>query len=246
MQETAEITIDNHNKEALIFTDAQLTRMLHLHSADTTLLVPGLRYWVMEENRKMSIHDNICGHQQRAWEYYWAFVLGHQECNIVLGIGTGGVGAPSELTTDKYCGESPDTRRYPEPNGYPNMKLDPDVGDWPFYDNQLGGVIWNHSFEHMEDQEHCLQEAYRVTKEGGCICILQPDIAFNKRGALDPTHTREWAADEFLHWLRTMKGDPEQRRGRIAPEFDADRDIVAHNTLHNDFSFDTVIRVHHG
>lgn len=235
--DTADIRIDNFNKEPLIFSNDQLVRMLHLHSPDSPLIVPGCRYWLMGEERKMSLPDNQCGHQQRAWEYYWAFRLGHQECYVVLGIGTGSVGAPSELTTDKYNGVSPDTRRYPQPNEPSAMELDPDVGPWPFFDGKLGGVIFNHSFEHLTDQEHCLQEAYRVTRTGGAICILQPDMAFNARNTLDPTHTREWGADEFYEFLKRCEGTD-----RIHPKFEMSH-IIEFNTLDNDFSFNVEIKV---
>lgn len=217
------------DKQPLIFSDAQLHMMLERHELGALSTVPGLQYWCVGENRKMSLSENITGYVQRAWEYYWSIRLGVQTGNVCLGIGTGSVGAPGLLPTDKFNGTSPDPTRYPAPNENSHMQLDADELPWQFFSNKFGGVIFNHSFEHLLYQDKVLKEALRITIVGGCVCILQPDMSKNARGSIDPTHTHEWSGDEFYAWLHDVSKFP-------------NIEIVAHNTLDNDFSFDTVIK----
>jgi len=192
--------------------------------------VPGFQYWALGEERKMSSGDtNQCGRQQRAWDFYWAIRQGTQHGGICLGIGSGSIRAPSTLMTDKFNGTSPNSERYPSPNGNSTMHLDVDKIPWPFFDKQFCAVISNHSFEHFNRQPEVLREAFRVLRPGGCVCLLQPDMTFCGKGNVDPTHTREHYGDGFLSWI-TEELD--------LPEFE----IVCHNTLDNSFSFDTVLR----
>ena len=86
----------------------------------------------------------------------------------------------------------------------------------------------------MAKQQDVLLEAFRVLLPDGYICIIQPDMTFSRRGGIDPTHTTEWSADEFLLWLQ---GD-----FATACESKYGFEIYAHNTLGNSFSFDTVLR----
>ncbi len=149
---------------------------------------------------------------------------------LSLGVGSGAVGAPGELTTDKFNEkESPHPERYPGGNESSMLRLDADIIPWPFFDNQFGAVIMNHSFEHFNDQEAALNEALRVTHSPGYVCILMPDMTFHVRDKIDPTHTTEWAADTFLDWL-------EKKTWKHV------FDVVEHNTLDNSFSFNTTLR----
>jgi len=134
----------------------------------------------------MSRPENICGYVQRAWEFYHAIKYGVQVGGIVLGLGTGGVGAPSMLTTDKFCGESPHPIRYQNPNGNSHMRLDADTEPWPFFEEKFNAVLSNHFFEHASNQEAVLRESLRVVKHGGIVAILQPDMTFSQRGSIDP------------------------------------------------------------
>jgi len=191
--------------------------------------VPGLRYYDMPETRKMNRPDNICGHQQRAWEFYWAIRASFENCGKpLLGIGTGSIQAPFMLTTDKYCGESPDSSRYGI-NGYSAMRLDADNVPYSFYDGAFSAVIANHAFEHLKFQKEALFEWFRLTCSGGYICILMPDMNYMERGTIDPTHTREFDSDEFYKFAEVELALP--------PHV-----VVEHNTLDNAFSFNTVFR----
>lgn len=222
------IIMDDWAKEPLLFNDKALGIMTREISAHEIKIVPGFRYWQGGGSQKMSRSENQCGYYQRAWEFYWCIRLGLQTGNACVGIGTGAVNAPGQLTTDKFCGESPHLVRYPSPNAYSHMTLDADAIPWPFHSDKMGGVIFNHSFEHLDSQEVALREAYRITKPGGCVCILMPDVTYCGRGRVDPTHTDEWAADQFLEWVQSLHLPYAK--------------VVAHNTLQTDFSFDTVIR----
>ena len=213
----------------LQFSDYQLRLMTRPHCEHTAEVVPGLRYWAMDEHRKMSRPDNVCGNQQRAFEFYWclrALEMGRP----ALSVGAGAIGASNSLTTHKYCGRPPenDGGRYGAGYGFSCMEIDADEM-WPFHDKQFGAVFFNHSFEHLNEQGRALREALRVLVPGGYACVLQPDMTFMRRGDIDPTHTTEWAADAFWQYLREMR--------REAGGFD----VHAHNTLDNDFSFDTVL-----
>jgi SAM-dependent methyltransferase len=227
---TAHRRIDNFDHADLPYTEEQLRNMVRRIADNVMDHVPLLRWWAIDDRRKMNRPDNVCGYVQRAWDFYWSIRLGIHECNIVLGVGTGGIGAPCMLTTDKYCGTSPNLERYPNPNGYPHMFLDADAAQWPFYDSQFGGVLFNHSFEHLANQQTALEEALRITKPGGCVCILQPCMAFNARGTIDPTHTTEWSADAFIDWV--LGTESIEKRCTV----------VTHNLLDTAFSFETVLR----
>lgn len=229
MQRTAEIIHDAFDREPLAFTDAQLANLTKNISHQVIELIPGFHWWEVGAERKMNRPVNICGHVQRAWDFYWSIRLGIQTGNIVLGIGTGGVGAPGMFTTDKFCGESPHEIRYPSANAHSHATLDAD-GDWPYHDGKFGGVVFNHSFEHLHKQAWALREALRVTRSGGYVCILQPCMAFNEPGTIDPTHTKEWAADEFYDFLQTDNAGKDTF------------DIVTHNMIDTAFSFETVLR----
>ena len=226
--DSANIKVCDFDCADLEFTDAQLAALTRMHSHEVIERVPGFRWWSVDDSRKMSLPVNICGHVQRAWDFYCSIRFGIQMGNVGLGIGTGGIGAPGILTTDKYCGESPHPVRYPSANGYSHMTLDADSAQWPYHDNQFGCVIFDHSFEHLANQETAVREAYRIIKPQGAVCILQPCMAYNRRGTIDPTHTTEWAADQFLEWVTGLNLDNAK--------------ILTHNLIQTEFSFETVIQ----
>lgn len=231
MKDTANIRVSEHFDHApLIFDDVQLAAMTANISGEVIRYVPGFRWWECDERRRMNIPNNYCGHVQRAWNFYWSIRLGCQVGNVVLGIGCGGVGAPGELPTDKFCGVSPHLGRYSDTYAHSHMTMDADA-EWPFHDNKFGGVVFNHSFEHLANQDHALREALRVTRQGGAVCILQPCMAYNRRGTIDPTHTQEWGADAFLRHVVALCN---------AGTLGAVR-VITHNILDTAFSFETVL-----
>jgi len=220
------LVVDNADHAALRYDDLELLLLTKNCSAEVISSVPGFRYWELGEERKMSLSENITGYQQRAFDFYWSIRFGTQIGKIFLGVGTSTVIAPSTLGTDKYCGISPDTRRYPN-QGFPHMRVDADE-PLPFFDSMFAGVTANHVFEHLRNQESALREFMRVTMTGGYVCLVMPDATHNGRGLIDPTHTREFSSDEFYEWLGTIN----------LPKYE----VVEHNTFDNNFSFNTVLR----
>ena len=237
--DTSNEIIEPVPRYGLTFDDQELGQLVALYSDEAIKHVPGLRYWALGEDRQMNRSPNICGHQQRAWEFYWCLRVLQESKGISLGIGTGGIGAPGMITTDKFnAGETPHAVRYPHGNGNSHMRLDADEVPWSFFDNKFGAVIFNHSFEHLANQFVALSQALRVTKQGGYVCILQPDMTYSKRGSIDPTHTTEWCADLFVDWLRGIQAALKEGHDENTQGFT----ILEHNTLDNAFSFDTVLQ----
>jgi len=211
--------------------DEQELAVLGLRCAgDVITEVPGLRYWELDRSRCMDHPHNKCGHQQRAFDFYWSILCGAQRGRITLGIGTGSCISPAQFGIDKYCGHC-DNKELPEymrENGYPHMQWDAD-SPLPFFDGKFGGVISNHSIEHLHNQEQAIREWLRVTESGGYVCIITPDMTFNQRGKIDPTHVHEFSANEFWEWLHSISD---------LPAFE----VFAFNTLDNMFSFDVVLK----
>ena len=208
--------------QALSVPDDLLHRMCDSWSPDTLEKIPGLRYWdVQSEDRFYASPTNLVGHQQRAFDFYWSVKLGVERGGCCLGVGTAGVNGPATLGTDKYPGT--------DPCFMPHMLWCPDAEESPFLPASFEGLLLNHVFEHFEDQEQTLRGLMRLLRIEGCLCMILPDMAFLQRGETDPTHTREFAAQEFYDWL---EGD---RTGCVY-------DIIEFNTLDNHFSFNVVLR----
>ena len=210
----------------LPFSEEQLYAMTCESSAETIKEIPGFKYWACRGDQQMCLPVNCCGHQQRAWEYYWCIKEGLLHSRIILGIGTGGVSSPCEFGMDLYGGED-----HPVYGGdYLNSHMKRDGSDipYPFPDEVFGGVFLNHTFEHLKKQDACIREWWRLLLINGIIGIIQPDMSFCDRMTLDKSHTTEWCADEFKLFVE----------GLNLPGFE----WVCHNTLNNCFSFDSVFR----
>lgn len=215
--------------------DSLIQALCNKHCHDMISRVPSAAYWALAENRKMCYSDNICGYQQRAFDVYWCLRALFDHGAICLSVGAGAIGAPNCLTTDKFNGSPPPEKnnRYGAPGaeyGYSSLYLDADE-PWPFFDRQFGAVMMNHSFEHFNKQEYALREAIRVTKSGGYVCIIMPDMTFMARGSIDATHTTEWTADDFYYFLVDTV-----IKGNLCT-------LEEHNTFDNAFSFNTVLKV---
>lgn len=233
--DTSAVVVDHHDHRELRSPIALCAEFMHPISSQITEIVPGLRYWEMtQEQREYTNERNIVGYQQRAWDFYWCVREGMDRGQILLGIGTAGVQAPACFTTDKYAGVAvhPD---YGSPSGQPyapaHMVLNADVFPWPFMDGMFGGVISNHAFEHILNQEAALLEMFRVTKPGGVVAIVMPDMTYHPRGGTDKSHTHEFSADEFFEWFNL-----------VLEESPYKYDVIEHNTFANKFSFNTVFR----
>lgn len=227
--DTSYIRVYNRNGlTPLWFSEEQLTIMAAPWSSSVIGAVPGFRYWDIPDGRqRMSQSENCCGDQQRAFDFYWAIRCGVQQGGILLGVGSTTIAGPATFGTDKNCGVSPHAR-YGSEYGYPHMYMDADV-PFPFYDKQFFGCACNHAIEHMRNPAFTVAEMLRVTRPGGMVCIITPDMAYSARGNIDPTHTVEFAADEFWDMLHS---------DYPFPEFD----VFEFNTLANDFSFNVVLQ----
>jgi len=210
--------------EPLPLSDDVLRNMVANICANSQIYVPGFRYWEMDDMRRMSQPDNLCGYQQRAWDFYWSIHTCVLQGRLALGIGTSNCASPGCLATDKYYGTHPTYGSYL----YPHMALDADSIPYPFFDAKFGAVIANHSIEHLGDPAACLREWWRLLMPDGYICIITPDMAYNLRGKIDSTHICEFSSHEFFRMVESLELPNAQ--------------WVAFNTLNNDFSFDAVLR----
>lgn len=226
--ESCAIRVDPQSRPPVIFTDDQIRTMTESWSSPVIGVVPGLRYWELGENRKMCYSENITGHQQRAFDWYWTLALASIG-QVVLGIGTSTAVGPNAIGTDYYCG----TDAFGKEIGYPHIKVDAEA-ELPFFTKTFGGVMANHVIEHLHNQELAVAEWLRVTRKGGYVMIITPDMTFSARGCVDKTHVREWGCDAFFHWL-TGSGGP--RSVSTCPDFD----VIEYNTLDNRFSFNAVL-----
>ena len=71
-------------------------------------------------------------------------------------------------------------------------------GELEYLDGSFDLVIASHVLEHVEDDQHMLQEIFRVLKLGGAAVFLVP---INERYH-DPKHVRQYTPSGFLHLLR--------------------------------------------
>jgi SAM-dependent methyltransferase len=174
----------------------------------------------------MSLKDNKCGFQQRAFDFYWSIREGFLRGRCCLAIGSTNCASPGTLGTDKYADGT-----HPEYGGDyapPAFRLDADERPYPFYDERFGVVMMNHVIEHLQDPMAAVRESYRLLKQNGVLCIITPDMAFNDRGVIDKTHTEEFAADDFYEQVNNL--NLHQMKWE------------SFNTLDNHFSFEAVIR----
>ena len=75
-----------------------------------------------------------------------------------------------------------------------------DAHDLPFEDNTFDWVLSSHTIEHLTDQETAIGEMVRVTRVGGLIGAILPDVRWT--GGRDPDHKREWSLDAFADQFR--------------------------------------------
>lgn len=213
----------------LRYSDEELRAMTRHWSAETVDIIPGFRYWETGVVRRMDQAYNQCGHHQRAFDFYWSIRAGVQEGGVCLGVGTTSVAGPAVLGTDKYYGKAtPDQDRYGSDYGYPYFSMDANQ-EFPFFPLQFFGAAANHVLEHVQDIFFTLGEMLRVVRKGAPVWFIMPDMTYSARGAVDPTHTREWSADEFFYAL-------DEKLDQLPPF-----DVLSWNTLDNAFSFDGVL-----
>lgn len=230
MMDTNTVVIDNTDKAPLGCPEWLLIRLGAKWSHEVIQYVPGFEYWRMHPQvRDYRNPQNRVGHQQRAFDFYWATRLCALNGRIGLGIGTTECIGICTFGTDKFCGVSPDPTRYGDSYGYPHMQVDAN-NPLPFYDGKFASVFCNHVIEHLDNPWFSIGEMLRVTDSGGVVCIVTPDMTHNRRGTIDPTHTYEFSADQFYaEWQREKSSLPAH-------------ELIEHNTFDNNFSFNVVLR----
>jgi len=229
MIDTSAVRIDNADKQPLYVPESLLVRVSARWSHEVINFIPGFEYWKLDARRDYRRPDNVTGHQQRAFDHYWACRMCLLNGKVGLGIGTTECMGICTFGTDKFCGTPPDPTRYGSSYGYPHMKADADL-TLPFYDNKFPAVFANHVIEHLSHPWFSINEMLRVCEPGGVVCLVTPDMTFNRRGTIDPTHVYEMSADQFyFEW--------EKERANMPPH-----EIIEFNTFDNNFSFNVVMR----
>lgn len=169
--------------------------------------------------------DNITGHQQRAFNVWWAIEQCGKTGGIGLELGSGGVHTPWCLSTDAYA-----TDQHPVYGGgcHPHMVIRGDAS-LPFERDSFSLVLANHVVEHLagDVREH-LRDWLRVLKPGGVIAIVLPDQAFVDVLAIDKDHKHAWTAGQFLDQVLEALYET-----AALEEFD---------TFKNNFSYNAVLR----
>jgi len=168
--------------------------------------------------------DNITGHQQRAFNIWWAIERCGKNGGIGLELGSGGVHTPWCLSTDAYA-----TDNHPVYGGAckPHMALSAHQR-LPFEDNSFDLALANHVVEHLPgDVVSILRDWLRVLKQGGVLGVILPDQAFLDVLAIDKDHKHAWTAAQFAEQVLVPLNDV-----AALSEFD---------TLKNNFSYDAVL-----
>lgn len=79
-------------------------------------------------------------------------------------------------------------------------------GGVPFPDDYFDVVFSKSVIEHIENQEHYMQEMKRVLKPGGLLILMAPDWKTQRHiFYLDPTHIHPYT-QESIDWLLRMMG----------------------------------------
>lgn len=167
--------------------------------------------------------DNITGHQQRAFNVWWAVERCGKTGGIGLELGSGGVHTPWCLSTDAYA-----TDDHPVYGGSckPHMAVSAH-SRLPFEDNSFSLVLANHVVEHLPgDVPAILRDWVRVLKPGGVMGMILPDQAHGDVLAMDRDHKHAWTANQFL--------------GLVGHVHDV-ATVHEHDSLANNFSFNTVL-----
>lgn len=178
--------------------------------------VPGFDYHRVRTSFHSSV--NIVGHQQRSFIVHWCIKEHDRTKGIGLDIGCGQQISPYCIGTDFYAGHN-----HPQYGGayWPHIRC---IGETlPFRDNTFDFIVSTHSLEHMRHTVSTLKEWLRILKHGCKIIIVMPDPKYGKSG--DKGHVHEYTAEQFIVLLNSIPGIK----------------VLEHDTLHNDFSCNTLI-----
>lgn len=80
-----------------------------------------------------------------------------------------------------------------------DIQMDIEQDDLPFANHSVDEYYTNHTFEHIHNIIHVMNEVFRTLKEGGTIEIRVPHIC-SKIAWADPTHCRYWLEDSFKYF----------------------------------------------
>ena len=200
-------------------------------------------------------HDNVTGHQQRAFMCYWAMVS-FIESNGGIGLDLGGAGVHhlACLSFD-LCGNE----THPVYGGqYTGVHVKGDASDLSmFLDNSFSCILSLHLIEHLpciklignETAEEKIKincsgkeivdiiryHWLRVLKPGGYIASIMPDNRAAMDGGShvfhqDQSHNHAWSAGEF--------------RDNVLGKIEDQADIIEYDTFANHFSFNLVLKKH--
>lgn len=189
---------------------------------------PYFQYWQPAEKYKhlvkMSIHNNIVGYQQRAFESYWC-MRRFIESGGIPGITVCAGQAPGlfTITNDYYYGEN-----HPEYGGAYHPTIVHTAEAFPFLGESTFPVLsCLHGLEHLENTVNVLREWIRIVQEGGIMALILPDAEFVGKHDKSPGHKMNYSADEFQE---------------ILSGFEDSVSVEEIDTLDNGFSFNVVLR----
>lgn len=105
--------------------------------------------------------------------------------------------------------------------------LHADAYNLPFPESTFDGVLLNNILEHLDRPEQALDEAVRVLRDGGRICIEVPGI---KGFRHDPAHIKYLELQDLETWLKG-RGFHTIRSNYFPVPFRWAGDILTHNKL---------------
>lgn len=101
----------------------------------------------------------------------------------------------------------------------PDYVFNAEKDKWPFKDDSVDEVLSENLCEHLQDLDHYMQEAWRVSKKDGKLTILVP--YFKHKGAVaDPDHVRFFCEDSMMFYDKTCLGSDKRPVDRGAVDFE--------------------------
>ena len=190
---TAYVLVDGHNASQKICDDQDLMARLYKIGPDKFHYIPEClyKYRVHGQNTWLKNNSEIqstCLQMHDANIYDMALAYWRSKSFGCYDLG-GGISCPEGWTSvDVHDAEV---------NADLNKK-------WPFNDNSVG-VFRAHDFiEHIKDQIHVMNEAYRCLAHGGLFMIEVPST--DGRGAFqDPSHVSFWNENSFWYYTKEQQ-----------------------------------------
>lgn len=125
-----------------------------------------------------------------------------------------------------------------DPNTNPDYVVDLETDRLPFEDNSVDEVIAHHVLEHIgAGYFHCLQELYRVCKDGAMIDIRVPHH-FHEVFINDPTHQRPITVEGMRLFSKKVNRHEIETGGTsscLGIRFNVDFEIAHFDFVHDGF-----------